>query len=139
MAETTTRTTQGTTAEKPPVEMINLVIDNKAVSVPKGTLVITAAFQAGADIPYFCHHPRLKPAGACRQCLVKVEKMNKLQTACTVPVAEGMVVDTVSPEVKQAQNGILELLLINHPLDCPVCDRAANARCKTWFSNTEQA
>ena len=123
MAETTIRTTQGTTAEKPPVEMINLVIDNKAVSVPKGTLVITAAFQAGADIPYFCHHPRLKPAGACRQCLVKVEKMNKLQTACTVPVAEGMVVDTVSPEVKQAQNGILELLLINHPLDCPVCDR----------------
>ena len=123
MVETTIRTTQGTTAEKPPVEMINLVIDNKAVSVPKGTLVITAAFQAGADIPYFCHHPRLKPAGACRQCLVKVEKMNKLQTACTVPVAEGMVVDTVSPEVKQAQNGILELLLINHPLDCPVCDR----------------
>ena len=123
MAETTIRTAQGTTAEKPPVEMVNLVIDNKAVSVPKGTLVITAAFQAGADVPYFCHHPRLKPAGACRQCLVKVEKMNKLQTACTVPVAEGMVVDTISPEVKQAQNGILELLLINHPLDCPVCDR----------------
>jgi NADH-quinone oxidoreductase subunit G len=124
MAETTTiAPTQGTTAEKPPVEMVNLTIDNKAVSVPKGTLVITAAFQAGADIPYFCHHPRLRPAGACRMCLVKIEKMNKIQTACTVPVAEGMVVDTVSPEVKQAQNGILEFLLINHPLDCPVCDR----------------
>ncbi|MGI4790459.1 MAG: NADH-quinone oxidoreductase subunit NuoG [Janthinobacterium lividum] len=124
MAETTTiAPTQGTTAEKPPVEMVNLVIDNKAVSVPKGTLVITAAFQAGADIPYFCHHPRLRPAGACRMCLVKIEKMNKIQTACTVPVAEGMVVDTISPEVKQAQNGILEFLLINHPLDCPVCDR----------------
>jgi len=105
------------------VEMVNLVIDGRPVTVPKGTLVITAAFQAGADVPYFCHHPRLKPAGACRMCLVKIEKMNKIQTACTVPVAEGMVVDTVSPEVKQAQNGILELLLINHPLDCPVCDR----------------
>ncbi len=123
MAETTIKTMQGTTAEKPPVEIVNLTIDNKPVSVPKGTLVITAAFQAGADIPYFCHHPRLKPAGACRMCLVKIEKMNKIQTACTVPVAEGMVVDTISPEVKQAQNGILEFLLINHPLDCPVCDR----------------
>ena len=126
MAETPTVTiapTQGNTTEKPPVEMVNLTIDGQAVSVPKNTLVITAAFQAGADIPYFCHHPRLKPAGACRMCLVKIEKMNKIQTACTVPVAEGMVVDTISPEVKQAQNGILEFLLINHPLDCPVCDR----------------
>ena len=110
-------------AEKPPVELVNLSIDGKKVSVPKGTLVITAAFEAGADIPYFCHHPRLKPAGACRMCLVKIEKMNKIQTACTVPVAEGRVVDTISPEVKQAQNGILEFLLINHPLDCPICDR----------------
>ncbi len=124
MAEATTiAPVQGNTTDKPPVDMVNLVIDGRPVSVPKGTLVITAAFQAGADIPYFCHHPRLKPAGACRMCLVKIEKMNKIQTACTVPVAEGMVVDTVSPEVKQAQNGILELLLINHPLDCPVCDR----------------
>ena len=124
MAEATTiAPVQGNTSEKPPVEMVNLVIDGRPVSVPKGTLVITAAFQAGADVPYFCHHPRLKPAGACRMCLVKIEKMNKIQTACTVPVAEGMVVDTVSPEVKQAQNGILEFLLINHPLDCPVCDR----------------
>jgi len=108
---------------KPPVDLVTLSIDGKSVSVPKGTLVITAAFEAGADVPYFCHHPRLKPAGACRMCLVKIEKMNKIQTACTVPVAEGMVVDTVSPEVKQAQNGILEFLLINHPLDCPICDR----------------
>ena len=123
MAETTIKTTQGTTAEQPPTDMVNLTIDGKAVSVPKGTLVITAAFQAGADVPYFCHHPRLKPAGACRMCLVRIEKMPKIQTACTVPVAEGMAVDTTSPEVKQAQNGILELLLINHPLDCPVCDR----------------
>ena len=109
--------------EAPPVEMVNVIIDGKKISTPKGSLLITAAFQAGADVPYFCHHPRLRPAGACRMCLVKVEKMGKMQTACTVPVAEGMVVDTISPEVKQAQNGILEFLLINHPLDCPICDR----------------
>ncbi len=119
MAETTT----APVAEKPPVDMVTLTVDGKKVSVAKGTLVITAAFEAGADVPYFCHHPRLRPAGACRMCLVKIEKMNKIQTACTVPVAEGMVVDTISPEVKQAQNGILEFLLINHPLDCPICDR----------------
>ncbi|HEY3331606.1 MAG TPA: NADH-quinone oxidoreductase subunit NuoG [Capsulimonadaceae bacterium] len=108
---------------QPAPEMVNVTIDGKKVSVAKGSLVITAAFQAGADVPYFCHHPRLTPAGACRMCLVKIEKMNKMQTACTVPVSEGMVVDTCSPEVKQAQQGILEFLLINHPLDCPICDR----------------
>jgi NADH-quinone oxidoreductase subunit G len=117
MAETTAAT------EQAPVEKVNLTIDGKPVSVPKGTLVITAAFEVGADIPYFCHHPRLKPAGACRMCLVRVEKMNKWQTACTLPVSEGMAVDTLSPEVKQAQYGMLEFLLINHPLDCPICDR----------------
>ncbi len=111
-----------TNTQAPP-ELVNLTIDGKKVAVPKGSLVITAAFQAGADVPYFCHHPRLTPAGACRMCLVKIEKMNKMQTACTVPVSEGMVVDTISPEVKQAQQGILEFLLINHPLDCPICDR----------------
>jgi NADH-quinone oxidoreductase subunit G len=120
MAETTTTSA----AEKPPVEMVNLKVDGKPVSVPKGSLVITAAFEAGADVPYFCHHPRLRPAGACRMCLVRIPKAGaKMQTACTVPVAEGMEVDTVSPDVKQAQNGILEFLLINHPLDCPICDR----------------
>ncbi len=103
--------------------MVNVTIDGKQVTVPKGTLVITAAFQAGADVPYFCHHPRLTPAGACRMCLVKIEKMNKMQTSCTVAVSDGMVVDTISPDVKKAQNGILEFLLINHPLDCPICDR----------------
>ena len=121
MADTPTKDTAALQA--PAEDLVSLSIDGKKVSVPKGTLVITAAFQAGADIPYFCHHPRLTPAGACRQCLVKIEKMNKLQTACTVPVAEGMVVDTTSPEVKASQQSILEFLLINHPLDCPICDR----------------
>ncbi len=121
MADNSTKDTAALQA--PAEDLVSLSIDGKKVSVPKGTLVITAAFQAGADIPYFCHHPRLTPAGACRQCIVKIEKMNKLQTACTVPVAEGMVVDTTSPEVKAAQQSILEFLLINHPLDCPICDR----------------
>jgi len=113
----------GQTATETATELVSLTIDGKQVSVPKGTRLIDAAYQAGADVPYFCHHPRLSPAGACRMCLVKIEKMNKMQTACTVPVSEGMVVDTSSPEVKQAQQGILEFLLINHPLDCPICDR----------------
>jgi NADH-quinone oxidoreductase subunit G len=111
------------TTSAPAVEMVSLTIDGKKVQVPKGTLIIMAAQKAGIDIPYFCHHPRLTPAGACRMCLVKVEKMNKMQTACTVPVSEGMVVDTIAPDVKEAQRGILEFLLINHPLDCPICDR----------------
>jgi NADH-quinone oxidoreductase subunit G len=114
MAQTTTLTD---------VEIVTVTIDGKSVNVPKGTRLIEAAYQAGADVPYFCHHPRLSPAGACRMCLVRIEKMNKLQTACTVPCSDGMVVDTISPEVKQAQQGILEFLLINHPLDCPICDR----------------
>ena len=123
MAETPTATiapAQGTTEEKPPVEMINLTVDGKPVSVPKGTLVITAAFQAGADVPYFCHHPRLRPVGACRMCLVSVAKMPGLQTwPARRRCMEGMAVDTVSPEAKQAQNGILEFLLIESPAGLP--------------------
>ncbi len=119
MAEATT----SSAAAPPAVEMVNVTIDGNKISVPKGTLAITAAFMAGADVPYFCHHPRLKPVGACRMCLVRVNNAPVLTTSCTVPVAEGMLVDTASPEVKQGQNGILEFLLINHPLDCPICDR----------------
>jgi NADH-quinone oxidoreductase subunit G len=111
------------TTAPPAVETVNLTIDGKKVTAPKGTLLIVAAQNAGIDIPYFCHHPRLTPAGACRMCLVRVEKMRNMVTACTVPISEGMVVDTVAPEVKEAQRGILEFLLINHPLDCPICDR----------------
>jgi len=110
-------------AEAPAVEMVNLTIDGNPISVPKGTLAITAAFMAGADVPYFCHHPRLKPVGACRQCLVRFNNAPVLSTACTTPCTDGMIMDTTSPDIKQAQNAILEFLLINHPLDCPICDR----------------
>ncbi|MBC8104559.1 MAG: (2Fe-2S)-binding protein, partial [Cytophagales bacterium] len=117
------------TAKAAGAEMLKLVVDGVSVEVPKGTLVIEAAFQAGADIPYFCYHPRLTSVGACRMCLASVElemfgqRRASIMTCCTVPCAEGMVIKTNTPDVKKAQNGILEFLLANHPLDCPICDR----------------
>ncbi len=107
------------------VELVNITIDGVAVSVPKGTLVIRAAETIGTYIPRFCDHPLLDPLGACRQCLVEVEGQRKPLTACTTTATEGMVVKTqFSSEIaKDAQEGVLELLLINHPLDCPMCDK----------------
>lgn len=111
------------------VEMITCVIDGFEVTVPKGTLVIRAAEKLGIQIPRFCDHPLLAPAGACRQCLVDIEingrAFPKPQASCTIPVENGMVVKTqlTSPVADKAQKGIMELLLINHPLDCPVCDK----------------
>lgn len=110
-------------AADPAPEMITLVIDGRQVTVPKGTTVYHAARAAGIDIPIFCYHDRMPPLGACRMCFVKVEKMPKLQTSCTLVAAEGMAVDTRAPEVRSAQEAILEFLLINHPLDCPICDK----------------
>jgi NADH-quinone oxidoreductase subunit G len=104
-------------------ETVNVTVDGKKVTVPKGSLVISAAFAAGADVPYFCHHPRLTPAGACRMCLVLLNKVPRPVTACTYTCTEGMDIDTRSPVVMQAQQAMLEFLLINHPLDCPICDR----------------
>ncbi len=105
-------------------ELINLTIDGAPVSVPKGTLVIEAAKQAGVLVPHYCYHPGLPVAGVCRMCLVEIEKAPKLQIACATQVAEGMVVRTQSAPAKQGRMGVLELLLINHPLDCPICDQA---------------
>src|SRR5205807_10183254 len=107
-----------------PDELISLTIDGAQVSVPKGTLVIEAAKQAGVLVPHYCYHPGLPVAGLCRMCLVEVEKAPKLQIACATQVAEGMVVHTQSEQAKSARMGVLELLLINHPLDCPICDQA---------------
>lgn len=103
--------------------VINLTIDGKAVAVPKGTTVYTAAKGLGIDIPIFCYQDRMPPFGACRMCLVEVEKMPKLQASCTLEAAEGMVVKTQSQMALDGREGILEFLLINHPLDCPICDR----------------
>jgi NADH-quinone oxidoreductase subunit G len=106
-------------------EMVTLTIDGFEVQVPKGTLIIRAAELLGIAIPRFCDHPLLDPVGACRQCIVEVEGQRKPQTSCTTTVTEGMVVKTqlTSPVAEKAQRGTLELLLINHPLDCPVCDK----------------
>ena len=104
---------------------VTLTVDGKEVTVPAGTLIIRAAEQLGIEVPRFCDHPLLKPAGACRQCYVRVEGQPKLATSCTVPVAPGMMVRTQNsdPEVADAQRANLEFLLLNHPLDCPICDR----------------
>ena len=111
------------------VDMITVVIDGFEVTVPKGTLVIRAAEQLGIQIPRFCDHPLLDPVGACRQCLVDIEingrAFPKPQASCTIPVETGMIVKTqlTSTVAEKAQRGVMELLLVNHPLDCPVCDK----------------
>jgi NADH-quinone oxidoreductase subunit G len=101
---------------------VNITVDGKKLTAPAGTLLIEACKSAGIEVPSFCYYPGLSLQGACRMCLVRVEKMPKLQTACTTVVAEGMVVTTESDEVRQARKSMLELVLANHPLDCPVCD-----------------
>ena len=117
--------------------MITVVIDGFEVSVPKGTLVIRAAEQLGIQIPRFCDHPLLDPVGACRQCLVDIEingrAFPKPQASCTIPVEPGMIVKTqlTSPVADKAQRGVMELLLVNHPLDCPVCDKGGECPLKT--------
>ncbi len=104
-------------------EMVKLTINGREIAAEKGTLLIEAARQNGIEIPSFCYYEGLTLQAACRMCLVEVEKTPKLQVGCTLPVAEGMVVHTESDVVKQSRKGMLELLLTNHPLDCPVCDK----------------
>jgi len=113
------------TNDAPAVEMVTLTIDGVEVSVPKGTLVIRAAELIGVQIPRFCDHPLLDPVGACRQCLVEVEGQRKPMASCTTTCTQDMVVRTqyTSEAADKAQQGVMELLLINHPLDCPVCDK----------------
>src|SRR4051794_3582072 len=101
---------------------VNLTVDGKKLTAPAGTLLIEACKSVGIEVPSFCYYPNLSLQGACRMCLVKIEKMPKLQTACTTVVSEGMTVTSDSPEIKQARKSMLEMLLANHPLDCPVCD-----------------
>ena len=104
-------------------DLVNLTIDGRAIQAPPGTLVIDAAKHSGIEVPAFCYYEGLTLQAACRMCLVEVEKMPKLMTACTLPVAEGMVVRTETPQVAAARKSMLEFLLANHPLDCPVCDK----------------
>ncbi|MET9845048.1 NADH-quinone oxidoreductase subunit G [Streptomyces ossamyceticus] len=125
MTVTTSAPSGGGEAAVPPEDLVSLTIDGVDISVPKGTLVIRAAEQLGIEIPRFCDHPLLDPAGACRQCIVEVEGQRKPMASCTITCTDGMVVRTqlTSPVAEKAQKGVMELLLINHPLDCPVCDK----------------
>jgi NADH-quinone oxidoreductase subunit G len=105
------------------MDRVTFTIDGRQISVDKGTTVLQAAIAHGIKVPYYCYHPGLGVDGSCRVCLVKIEKMPKLQVSCSVVATEGMVVQTSTPEVVEARAGVFEFLLINHPLDCPVCDK----------------
>jgi NADH-quinone oxidoreductase subunit G len=109
---------------RPEQRMIAFTIDGREVQAPENSMLVDAAKWGDVEIPVFCYEPKLgQPVGACRMCLVEVEGMPKLQTGCSTPVKDGMVVNTQSPRVKQAQESVVEFLLVNHPLDCPVCDK----------------
>ncbi|MDM2421017.1 NADH-quinone oxidoreductase subunit G, partial [Mycobacteroides abscessus] len=129
------------TAVQPDTDLVTVNIDGTDISVPKGTLVIRAAELIGVQIPRFCDHPLLEPVGACRQCLVEVEGQRKPLAACTTTVADEMVVRTqiTSAAAQRAQSGVMELLLINHPLDCPVCDKGGECPLQNQAMSTGRA
>ncbi len=109
---------------RPERKTIQLTIDGREVKAIEGAMLVDAAKQGDVEIPYFCYEPKLgNPVGACRMCLVEIEGIPKLQTSCSTPVKDGMVVHTQTERVRHAQNAVVEFLLINHPLDCPVCDK----------------
>ncbi len=105
------------------MDTVKVTIDGRELTVPKGRTVLEAALDNGIQLPYYCFHPGLGVDGSCRVCIVKIEKMPKLQTSCSTVCTDGMVVQTTSPDVVEARAGVFEFLLINHPLDCPVCDK----------------
>jgi NADH-quinone oxidoreductase subunit G len=113
-------------------ELVNVTIDGAQVSVPKGTTIIEAAKMAGILVPHYCYHPSLPSPAVCRMCLVEVEKAPKLMPACVTQVADGQVVHVDSDKAKKAREGVLELLLINHPLDCPICDQAGECELQDY-------
>ena len=113
-------------------KLINLTIEGRTVAVPAGTSILEAAKAAGILVPHYCYHPGLPVAGVCRMCLVEVEKAPKLAPSCATAVAEGQVVHVHSPKALEARKGVLELLLINHPLDCPICDQAGECELQDY-------
>ncbi len=115
-----------------PDELVTVTIEGTRVAVPKGTTIIEAAKQAGVLVPHYCYHPSLPSPAVCRMCLVEVEKQPKLAPACVTAVADGQVVHVNSPAAKEARKGVLEFLLINHPLDCPICDQAGECELQDY-------
>ncbi len=119
-------------AEMMGVDMVTILVDDIELQVPKGELIVESVKRLGIEIPIFCYHPRMKPVGMCRMCLVEtgtkqpdgtIRKMPKPQASCTLPASEGLAIYTQTPQIIQDRKGVLEFLLINHPLDCPICDR----------------
>ncbi|MGE3703909.1 MAG: molybdopterin-dependent oxidoreductase [Vicinamibacterales bacterium] len=117
------------------MDTVTLTIDGRPITAAKGKTILQAAIENGISIPYYCYHPGIGVEGSCRVCIVKVEKMPKLQTSCSTVCTDGMVVDTRSPEVEAARAGVFEFLLINHPLDCPVCDKGGECPLQDFSYN----
>ena len=112
--------------------MPKITIDGREVEFTKGQTIIQAALNAGIEIAHFCYHPGMSVAGNCRICLVQIENMPKLQIACATPATEGMIIYTKSEKTIHAQNAVMEFLLINHPLDCPICDGAGECKLQDY-------
>ena len=115
------------------MDSVKLTIDDREIVTVKGKTVIRAAAEAGITIPFYCYHPSLSIAGNCRMCLVEIEKMPKLQIACNTQASDGMVVSTQSPKVLEARKAVMEFLLVNHPLDCPICDQAGECWLQDYY------
>ena len=114
-----------------PQKTVKVTVDNRVIEAPEGATLLQVMLDAEMDIPHYCYHPKLSIDGSCRLCQVKIEGMPKLQISCNTQVREGMVVNTLDPEVESTRRGVLELLLLNHPLDCPICDKAGEC----WLQN----
>ena len=115
------------------MDEVKIIVDGKEVVTTKGTTVIKAAADAGVAIPHYCYHQKLSIAGNCRMCLIEIEKMPKLQIACNTQVADGMSVLTQSPKVLAVRKAVMEFLLINHPVDCPICDQAGECQLQNYY------
>ncbi|MBI3324514.1 MAG: molybdopterin-dependent oxidoreductase [Candidatus Omnitrophica bacterium] len=133
MAETSLARASATAQAAAAPKQVTLTVDGKIVTVPEGTTVLQACEQARSPVPFYCYHPGLSIAGNCRICLVEIEKTPKLQISCYTPVAEGMAVKTASDKALKGRQDVLEFLLANHPLDCPVCDQAGECWLQDYY------
>ncbi|MGD2246711.1 MAG: 2Fe-2S iron-sulfur cluster-binding protein, partial [Candidatus Aminicenantes bacterium] len=113
--------------------MAKIFIDGKELEAEEGATIFNAAKEAGIEIPHFCYHPAFIPEGTCRMCLVEIEGLPKLELSCSTVVKDGMKVSTKSEKVVDARKGVLEFLLADHPLDCPVCDQAGNCKLQDYY------
>ncbi len=113
--------------------MVRLTIDDRDLEAREGLTILRAAKESGIDIPHFCYHPAFAPEGSCRMCLVEIEGLPKLELACSTPVREGQKILTQSPRVVEARRAVLEFLLAEHPLDCPICDKAGECQLQDFY------